>query len=78
MHIQISEDTIKKTTKCQKSFSCLSGERKDLCEVESCVNDEIHFLKCMYNSLCRYRVPFGYSSVCTCPVRKELYNRYRI
>lgn len=24
------------------------------------------------------RVPFGYSYVCTCPIRTELYNRHKI
>ncbi|VVB86680.1 Uncharacterised protein [uncultured archaeon] len=77
MVIKVSEDALKKT-KCKKDFSCLSGERTDLCMVEYCVNGEIHFLRCMYNSRCGYQIPFGYSSVCTCPVRKELYNRYKI
>ena len=25
-----------------------------------------------------YRISFGYSFVCICPVRKELFNRYNI
>lgn len=78
MNLDIGEEIKRKTTKCKKGFSCLSGERKDLCKVEFCVNEEIHFLKCRYSSVCGYQVPFGYSSVCTCPVRKELYNKHKI
>ncbi|HEY9205303.1 MAG TPA: hypothetical protein VIO58_05230 [Candidatus Methanoperedens sp.] len=78
MELAVSEDIIKKTTRCKKGFSCLSGERKDICRVELCIDDKIHFLKCSYDNFCGYQVPFGYSSVCTCPVRKELFNRYKI
>jgi len=75
--VEISEDLLKKTTRCKKDFSCLSGERK-LCRVELCVDDKIHFIKCVSNEPCGYKIPFGYSFVCICPVRKELHNRYGI
>jgi len=78
MVIKINEDIIKQTTKCKKNLSCLSGDTTGLCEVEACINEKIHFLKCTYSNLCGYQIPFGYSSVCSCPVRKELYNRYKI
>ena len=75
--ITINEDVLKKTTKCKKNMSCLSKSR-DLCEVELCVESKIHFIKCGNIEPCNYRVPFGYSYVCLCPVRKELYNKYNI
>jgi len=77
MNIEVDEDIIKQTTKCRKNFSCLSGERP-FCTVELCIENEIHFIKCAGNESCIYRVSFGYSYVCICPVRKELYNRYKI
>jgi len=76
--IQINEEYLKNTTKCKKDFSCLSGKRKDLCKVELNVEDKIHFVKCMSREPCSYRISFGYSFVCLCPVRKELFNRYNI
>ena len=76
--IRISEDTIKNAGKCRKGHSCLSGQRDDLCKVELNVDDKIHFVKCMSNESCAYRISFGYSYVCLCPVRKELFNRYNI
>ena len=75
--IKINEDVIKKTTKCKKNISCLSSGR-ELCQVELCVENKIHFIKCKSDEFCNYRVPFGYSHVCVCPVRKELYNVYKI
>ena len=76
--IRISEDSLKNAGKCKKNHSCLSGQRDDLCKVELNVDDKIHFVKCMSKESCPYRIYFGYSYVCLCPVRKELFNRYNI
>lgn len=76
MNIKVDDNILQKTTKCRKKFSCLSGETP--CGVELCIDNKIHFIKCVSNKSCNYRVSFGYSDVCTCPIRKELYNRYKI
>lgn len=76
--VQVDEETLKKTTKCNKDFSCLFGEKNELCQVELNVDDKIHFVKCKSVEPCNYRRSFGYSFVCSCPVRKELFNRYNI
>ena len=77
MNIKVDENIIQKTTKCRKNFSCLSG-KTPLCSVELCIENKIHFIKCVGNESCNYRIPFGHSNVCICPVRKELYNHYKI
>ncbi|HEY9204750.1 MAG TPA: hypothetical protein VIO58_02420 [Candidatus Methanoperedens sp.] len=74
--IKMNEDILKTATRCEKRLSCLLGT--DVCRVESCIDDKIHFIKCMNSESCNYRIAFGYSYVCTCPVRKELFNRYKI
>jgi hypothetical protein len=76
MVIKIDEDILKTASMCKKNLSCLSGS--DICKVEFCVDGKIHFIKCMNLEPCHYRMPFGYSFVCRCPVRKELFNRYKI
>jgi len=76
--IRITEDIKEKAGKCRKNHSCLSGKRDDICKVELNVEDKIHFVKCMSSEPCSYRISFGYSYVCLCPVRKELFNRYNI
>ncbi|VVB97249.1 Uncharacterised protein [uncultured archaeon] len=78
MNIQINKGTLEKTTKCNKDFSCLSGKMNELCKVELNVEDKIHFVNCVTTEPCNYKMPFGYSFVCQCPVRKELFNRYKI
>jgi hypothetical protein len=73
----VSEDTAKSTTKCAKGFSCLYGEGQPFCEVEYAIDDEVLFVK-YTDGACSYWMPFGFSSVCNCPTRREIYNRYRI
>ena len=75
--LKVDDDVIKNTNRCKKDHSCLS-DLTDLCKVEMCIADKIHFIKCMNERACNYRITFGYSFVCTCPVRKELYNKYKI
>ncbi len=77
MNIKVDDNILQETTKCRKNFSCLSGE-KPICKVELCIENTIFFVKCASNESCSYKVPFGFSYVCVCPVRKELYNRYKI
>lgn len=77
MNIKIDDNIIQKTTKCRKNFSCLSGEINHICKVEECMS-EIIFIKCAEQNPCKYRTYFGYSQLCSCPVRRELYFRYKI
>ncbi len=76
-NVHVDAETLKKTTQCNKNFSCLY-EKNKICQVELNVDDKIHFVKCRSKESCNYRRSFGYSFVCLCPVRKELFNRYNI
>lgn len=76
MKIQIDDNIIKKTTDCDKQFRCLADENHVYCAVELCLDEKVHFIKCVEGRACKYALSFGYSHLCTCPVRKEIYNRY--
>jgi len=78
MKYEVSEEARRATSKCLSSFSCLTGEKLDLCAVEKCVNGQVHLLTCRHNGNCSYRHPFGQGDLCMCPVRKELFNKYQI
>jgi len=78
MKLHISDESLKATTHCKKAFSCLTGDRKDLCTVEQCVSEKIHFIKCLNDSFCFYRHSFGMGHFCACPTRQELFNKYEI
>jgi len=74
--IKIDEDILKTATKCKKNLTCLSGS--DICKVENCVDGKIHFVKCTNLEPCNYMTPFGYGFVCNCPIRKEIFDKYKI
>lgn len=74
----VSDESLRATTHCEKRFSCLTEDRKDLCQVEYCVNESVHFIKYLKNDSCCYQQAFGAGHFCACPTRKELFNRYKI
>ncbi len=77
MNFIVSDETKQATTKCTSGFSCLCRvDKKDLCQVESVFVGKIHFVNCLHKKHCAYQRPFGYGLFCTCPIRKEIYNKY--
>ena len=77
MKIEISENVINATTKCEKGFSCLSDNLEPACKVEYCVSNSVYFVKCLNTANCSYKVSFGDGHFCTCPIRKEIYDKYK-
>lgn len=74
----IAEETLARTLRCQKGFSCLKSPREDLCLIDSCVNGQIHFIKCLNKERCAYQGTFGHGVICYCPTRKELFNKHGV
>lgn len=77
MDIGISDRVLEATTKCKKDFCCLNG-KGDLCTIADCVNDQILFVQVKDGEYCPYKQQFGNEFICGCPVRKELFDKYRI
>ena len=77
-HYTVSEETIAETKRCNKGFSCLNGQRENLCQVETCINGKVHFIKCLNEESCSYKGTFGDGVICYCPTRKELYNKHGV
>jgi hypothetical protein len=73
---QVSDEILAKT-KCPSSFKCLNDENLKICTADMCLNG-ICLLKEASHNICTYRLGFGYSYICVCPVRAELYKRYGI
>ena len=79
MKFSVSEDVLKNTTKCADKFSCLKGKGDCLCDIEDCSEGNIHFINPKnHYGICDYKMAFGYSYTCNCPIRKELYNLYSV
>ena len=77
MNISISERARNAAKRCKNKFACLK-DKNTCCEVDDCINDSILFVKSTYNASCPYQQLFGNEFICNCPVRKELYDKYRI
>ena len=78
MEIRISDAIIEQATKCDRRFSCLTGNLEGSCRTRKCVADEVLFVEDGKDEACAYLRSFGSSQICLCPVRKEIYRRYEI
>ena len=76
--MEIDKLIIAETVRCEKDFACLSEKTHVYCKVENCINKKIHFIERKDLFQCRYVMCFGDCYICTCPTRKEIYNKYGI
>ena len=75
MKYEIDDAIIKTATQCKNNHACLEGTCP-ICPVEHFVMHWVHFVKCLYDEPCPYKKSLDKATVCTCPVRKEIFNRY--
>lgn len=75
---RVEEKTVNETLHCEKNFACLKNDKHVCCKVENCINNEVHFIDCAVNFNCSYKMSFGHSYFCTCPVRKEIHKKYGV
>ena len=76
--MEIDKEILNNTTNCEKNFDCLTNDKHVYCKVENAINNEVHFVKCLHDDSCTYKMSFGYSYICTCPTRKEIFNKFSI
>jgi hypothetical protein len=84
---EVSEETLKQTTKCENNLACLSDNPSNLCRVLRTVGTQLIIVGCN-KSRCKYcaycalfnpaEPPVISEGFCMCTVRKELYERYGI
>jgi hypothetical protein len=78
MEMLINKETIEKTTKCAFGCKCLTDEVHSLCTTESVIAGYGLFVnKTANNHLCTYKMSFGNGTICTCPTRFEIFDRYK-
>jgi len=79
MDYQVSDKPKKQTTKCPYNFTCLNNDTWDTCSIERDLQGAFLAIRTKCNkTACAYRFPYGYSYYCTCPSRREIYQRYNI
>jgi hypothetical protein len=79
MDFIIPKHVLNAATKCKKNLSCLrTGDTQDCCPVAKDINGLL-FVKFRGSLVCgEYNLHFGGADICTCPVRRERYIRYKI
>lgn len=78
MKFAIDSSILQYATKCKDNYSCLEGSSDCFCAIEDCSEEKVHFvIPRKTNGVCDYKMVFGYSFTCNCPVRKEIYNQYK-
>ncbi len=76
--LYISKELKQAAAKCKKNFSCLTGERKDLCPILSCFDCDVHFILGLNESPCAFQSKINERVYCECPIRIELYEKHKI
>jgi hypothetical protein len=77
--LEISEDTIRRTTKCHSNFHCLNDAENPKCPVEADLGSGLVIVNFNNASSCNYSIPFEIDKIiCHCPVRYEIYKHYRM
>lgn len=78
MEFEVNEIAVSNTTFCKKNFDCLRIGIQVCCKVENCISKKVHFVSFSNNVSCSYKLSFGHSCLCTCAVRKELFNKHGV
>jgi hypothetical protein len=78
MRYTISEETIKKTTKCNKDMKCLVVGKCGDCAIEKEIGGRTMYIKMRATDICPYMISFGNGFICTRSTRQELHERYGV
>ena len=81
MKVNVPGEVLEDAKECEYDYSCLKtgkcGEQ-ELCKVNSADGLNILFLGGHPKCECPFKVPWGRSYICRCPVRYFLYTKYQI
>ena len=72
---EVDDTIIRSAKKCENRHACLNASIP-LCSVEHCLMHRIYYVACLSDEPCPYKKALDHSNVCTCPIRKEIFNRY--
>jgi len=79
--LTVSDETIRRADQCKYAYSCLTTQKcgeHELCEVHHAVAKGATFLKQDVIGDCPYSFDYGGSATCSCPVRFEIFIRYKL
>jgi hypothetical protein len=78
LQIPIEQRNASAGAECNRAHACLSGDGDCLCQVEQFLDDTILSIAPPPDMKCTHKMRYRDAFLCTCPVRKEIYKRYKI
>lgn len=75
---EVGEEVRKQADRCPRGQRCLQGKEEIRCPVSDCVGDKVFFIAGDPGKACKYCNTFGHSCYCSCPLRQELYRKFRV
>jgi hypothetical protein len=75
---EVNEEIKKKAGECAHGFRCLTDPKSIVCNAEYLLADQNLFVKEKNGRNCDRYLSYGIAGICRCPVRVELYRRYRV
>jgi hypothetical protein len=77
MVLYVSDEARRACTQCPKGLSCLD-ESGEFCPISCRVDGSLFFVICAHDGPCPYKHEMWERPVCLCPVRREIFSKYRI
>ncbi|OGX11114.1 MAG: hypothetical protein A2351_07995 [Omnitrophica bacterium RIFOXYB12_FULL_50_7] len=74
---KISPAIIDSASECLNHLSCLSGSGT-MCKIKKQADNRVMFVRKHGHQNCPFAIPLGADCICTCPVRVEIYRKYRV
>ena len=78
MGFEVSGDTLARTTGCPSGHACLTNGTDRPCKVRYSLFDDSHVIDSADGIHCVYRVVRTNRHACTCPTRKDIYDRHGV
>jgi len=78
VQMQVNDAVMKATTKCSKSFQCLSGNNECLCWATYASRYHFVEVKPRSSDPCSYLFHYGNQAYCLCPTRNAIYSHYQM
>ena len=77
IHFEIDPQVVARAAECQKAHACLSAAESPPCRTQYVSLGKFCCLKQRCDTDCIYCLSLGSESICGCPVRVAIYDKYR-
>jgi hypothetical protein len=77
-YFDISPDVVARAAECEKNHTCLENTSNELCKGQYVSLEKFCCLEEICEEGCIYCVKLGDESICGCPVRIEIFNKYNV